>query len=272
MTKPQTERSATRSHVHEVEIAATPAQVWKAITDAEQIVNWFSLHAESKPVVGGEIVYQWNDLRCPCRIQQLEPEKHLRTTWSELTAASDPTKTPLLVDWTLESRAGKTILRLVHSGFGRDASFDAEYDGTKRGWHFELASLKHWLERHPGQKRHAFWLAVPTRHSAEETWRRLLDSKALVRETDLAEARPGQRYRHVFAIGETIEGVCWSHEAPIHFEGTAETFGDGLFRLGFEWCCGKPLAYLGLSTWRSTREAVNDVERRWRASLERALA
>jgi uncharacterized protein YndB with AHSA1/START domain len=275
-SKPQLERAAsTRSHEHEVTIDATPEAVWKAITQAEEIVNWFSLQAESKPVVGGEIVYRWGEMRWPCRIESLEPGRRLRTTYPEAAADGEPAagaSSPLAVDWYLEGRGGTTVLRLVHSGFGRDARFDDEYEGTRRGWDFELRSLKHFLERHAGRSRAAFWLPVPTPHSAEETWRRITSSKALVRDVSIQGRKPGDRYRLAFATGETIDGVVWANEPPIHFEGTAENHGDGLFRLGFESCFGKTVAYLGFSSWRSTREAVSEIETHWRGALERALA
>jgi hypothetical protein len=35
------------------------------------------------------------------------------------------------VDYFIESRGGTTVLRLVHSGFGRGANWDAEYDATR---------------------------------------------------------------------------------------------------------------------------------------------
>jgi uncharacterized protein YndB with AHSA1/START domain len=44
-----------RSIEREIFICAEPDRVWRAITEAEEIVNWFALEAESEPDVGGYI-------------------------------------------------------------------------------------------------------------------------------------------------------------------------------------------------------------------------
>ena len=46
----------------------------------------------------------------------------------------------------------ETLLRLVQSGFGMEASWDGEFDGTKHGWAVFFRILKHALERHKGKK------------------------------------------------------------------------------------------------------------------------
>ncbi len=59
----------------------------------------------------------------------------------------------IAVDYHLEAAGGQTVLRLVHTGFSTDASWDKQYDGTVRGWAFELRGLEHYLERHRYTKR-----------------------------------------------------------------------------------------------------------------------
>ncbi len=44
---------------YEIEIAAPVEAVWKALTDATELVRWFPLEAEVKPGVGGTIRLSW---------------------------------------------------------------------------------------------------------------------------------------------------------------------------------------------------------------------
>jgi len=48
----------------------------------------------------------------------------------------------LVQDYTLESRQGRTALRLVHLGFGEGPGWDNEYEGTRGGWRMCFGRLK----------------------------------------------------------------------------------------------------------------------------------
>ena len=113
-----------RSHEHVLDIAASPEEVWKAVTEAEELVRWFPLEAESKPGPGGEITYKWGEFAGTCKILEWSPPHHLRTAWMEAPSGSSSPASPLVVDWYLEGEKGKTKLRLVHSGFGPGADWD----------------------------------------------------------------------------------------------------------------------------------------------------
>ncbi len=266
----------TRSHQHELTLDASPETVWRAITVPAELTRWFPLEADAKPGAGGSLTYGWGpDLVGVCRIETWEPPRHLRTSWMEATLPADATEVErqqLAVDWFIEGRGGRTVLRLVHSGFGRDARWDEEFDATRRGWAFELGSLQHYLERHRGRSRRAFWLRQPVALSAAETWRRLTAPKGLVREGWNGSLAPGDRYRFVLSSGDEVAGVVQIHTPPTDFAGTAETHQDGLFRLGFESCLGGPEAHVWLSTWGVEAAAVDALEGRWRAALAQAFA
>lgn len=57
----------------------------------------------------------------------------------------------MIVDYILESRGGKTVLTLVQSGFGDDAAWDAEFEGTNLGWKVFLHNLRHIAAHHPNK-------------------------------------------------------------------------------------------------------------------------
>jgi uncharacterized protein YndB with AHSA1/START domain len=47
--------------VRNVELDATPAQVWRAITRPEQLAAWFGADAEVDPTPGGTVRFRWPD-------------------------------------------------------------------------------------------------------------------------------------------------------------------------------------------------------------------
>ena len=46
--------SETRRFEHEIEIPGSPGEVWRALTEASELVRWFPFEAEVEPRVGGK--------------------------------------------------------------------------------------------------------------------------------------------------------------------------------------------------------------------------
>lgn len=280
MTKPS---DTTRSHEHALEIEATPEVVWRTITEAEELVRWFPLDAETKPGVGGEILYRWGELAGRCRILAWQPPRHLKTGWMEApagaaapdfprgSAADEAARAALAVDWFLEAKGKKTILRVVHSGFAPGAAWDKEYDGTKRGWTFELQALKHYLEHQRGKERRATWARQATRLPAAAVWERFAKPGPVFREVALDSLGAGDRYRFVREGGEVLEGRVLVNHAPLEFAGTLASHGDGMLRFGFEDCMGGPEAHVWLATWGLSAPQFADLEACWKSALARAF-
>jgi uncharacterized protein YndB with AHSA1/START domain len=174
--------AATRSAETGLEIKAPVDAVWSALTEAPEIVRWFALEADVTPGAGGSVVWRWADAyRWQTRIEIWEPARRLALTYNQ-TKNSDhrdlggPAETAgheMVVDFQIASHAGGTWLRCVHSGFGRDASWDDELEGVRRGWLAELESLRHYLEHHRGKERRSWWAFVRPSLPAIEAWRAL---------------------------------------------------------------------------------------------------
>jgi uncharacterized protein YndB with AHSA1/START domain len=140
-----TAREATRSHETRIEIAAPIEEVWKALTEASEIARWFAPNIKVEPGVGGIFLADWGPgIEWKTAIEVWEPNRHLRL--AETREQPEPCR--LLQDYFLEVEGGKTVLRLVHSGFGTSAEWDNEYEGTRGGWPVCFFRLKHGLE-HP---------------------------------------------------------------------------------------------------------------------------
>ena len=137
----------SRQVVKETAIAATPAEVWQALTDARELTRWFPVEARVEPGLGGSIWLSWGEgAGGEAPITAWEPGR--RFEWTE---TRGPIK--LAVDFHLESRGGGTVVRLVQSGFGDGPEWDDEFHMVTGGWAYFMTHLKWYLERHRGIQR-----------------------------------------------------------------------------------------------------------------------
>ena len=122
-----------------VEINAPVEAVWKALVEGEELTRWFPLDARVTPGAGGSVWMSWGaPWEGEAKIEIWEPNRHLRT----VEPPPKPESIPVVLDYYLESRGGKTILRLVQSfGTGQDWE-DEYYESVSRGWPFMFANLR----------------------------------------------------------------------------------------------------------------------------------
>ena len=249
-----------------LEIEAPPADVWKALTDAKELVRWFPLEAEIEPRVGGRYWMSWGgEYVGEHRIEIFEPERRLRTTWPSMTS-QDGKPAELAVDYHLEAREGRTALRLVDSGFGRGANWDDEYEGVQTGWAFELRSLRHYLGRHRGHDRQAIFLVGPrTELTGPEVWQRVVKQGfGNPLPEGLAE---GDRYSFPVDGDTVFEGTVLDFQDSRQLAMTVDGLHDGIFRI--EVFAAR--VHLWLAAWGEGRDAVVRFEGPWRQMLERVL-
>ena len=153
----------TRAFEMSLDLAASPDEVWRALTVAEELVRWFPVDAKVTPGAGGSMVWSWGDnWDWTTRIDAWDPGRLLRLVQEDArpydaegrpVAEGQAAPARIAIEFTLESHRGQTRLRLVHSGFGSGAAWDDEVEGITEGWQAELASLRHYLERHRGRNR-----------------------------------------------------------------------------------------------------------------------
>jgi uncharacterized protein YndB with AHSA1/START domain len=256
-----------------LEIGAPPEAVWKAITDPRELERWFPLQARVTPGEGGEVFLSWGPpWEGGSRIDAWEPGRRLRTRG--FLEHGDTS----VVEYTLEARGGKTVLRLVHSGFAEGGDWEDElFGGTERGWRYELRSLRHYLERHVGRDRIVAWPRAHVGAAAPEVWRRLLGRDGLVREGRIEGLVEGDRYRVTAATGDSFEGRVVVNHPPYEFAGTVLGLNDALISL--RTCeAGGPeakdghVACLFASTWGLPRPDVEALGERWRRLLDELAA
>jgi uncharacterized protein YndB with AHSA1/START domain len=257
--------TATRTMEKTFDIKATPDAVWKALTDAEELMNWFPVDARVTPGKGGEILMSWGEEMHGSRITIWEPGRHLQTEWE-----SPNSPTPLTVDYFIEGKGGATRLRLVHSGFGSGGAWEEEYDGVSRGWNFELRGLRHYLEHHPGVKRQIAWVSRALDVDYVEAWNRIMGAGGLGYRGS-SDAGEGERFSFEGA-GVRLDGEVRDMFPPRQFAGTVEQFNDAYMRVAIEHGChGDDVTRvnLWLSAYGVGEQALAELRSTWQGLLDR---
>jgi uncharacterized protein YndB with AHSA1/START domain len=275
-SKPTERRSMTT----EIEIAAAVDAVWRALTDAGELVRWFPLDARVTPGPGGTIWLSWGDpVVAVSRIDIWEPGRHLRLVEvspfgkslepanadRSTTAAAAP-ETGRTIDYVLEPWAGRTVLRLVHSGFDAASDWDDElYHAVRRGWQYELRSLRHYLERHAGTPRSVAQVqqTVPW-SSADEAWARITGPGGLLGPAGIVGLAEGEPYTLHPVTGDRLRGIVQVDDPPHQFAGTVADLNDALFRLKL---VADASGALDLRVWLATygvpEPTVRSFEQQW---------
>lgn len=273
------ETAAGRTITRTVEIAAPPEAVWAALTDPDELVRWFPLDARVRPGLHGSIWMSWRgEYEAEMPIRVWEPGRRLRTVWSAGAGQSPeehasgtpppevglPAVAELAVDFQLEGVRGGTILRLVHSGFGEGETWDQHVEGIRRGWAMELASLKHYLERHRGAPRLVAYLHRFGDETREEVWARLLGPGGPLRGLG-SGARPGAAFSVPDPSGGTLEGTIRTWDPPRDFVGLVTNLNDALLRAWVDDVQGRRDWFLMLSAYGVPEERIRSIEEGWAA-------
>ena len=243
-----------------IDIEATPEEVWKALTDAGELTRWFPLQARVTPGPGGRVFWGWDDhWAWESHIDTWEPNKRL--TLVENRPAFDVKGNPLpgparrlAMEFSIERDGARTTVRLVHSGFGDDASWDDELDSVGAGWRFELRGLRHYLEHHRGRNRCYAAAHAVTPLPQEAAWGRLLSPAAF----SIAEGALEQDSHLVIrsATGEHFSGtVAWHNPGHDLFVRVKE-LDDGGFRLS-TWRAG---GQTGVQVWLTSYDEAHSAQ------------
>lgn len=137
-----------------VEVTGTPEEVWAAIATGPGVTAWLQpTEIEERP--GGRYAYHLGDeLNDTGHVAAYEPPVRLRTEGVRWEPASGAPPAELATEWTVRARDGGTcVVRMVMSGFGPGADWDAEIEGMTEGMRTALQSLRRHLAPAPGAAR-----------------------------------------------------------------------------------------------------------------------
>jgi len=140
----------TKPVINEVLLNAHASKVWKAITDKNEMKQWYFDLAEFKPEVGFEFQFlggddkkQWLHL---CKVTEVIKEKKLTYSWKYESYGGIS-----YVTFELFQEGNKTRLKLTHTGlesFPVDEVPEFKKENFVEGWnHIIGTSIKEFIER-----------------------------------------------------------------------------------------------------------------------------
>ncbi len=193
----------TRDIEVSVELDASPEEVWRALSDGIEIAKWFVPEARvTLPEAGkkGSIWLSWGEgMSVEHEIDVFDPPKHMRHP----SGKNGETKAPLYADWIIEAgKGGKTVLRLVHSGFSANADWDNEFEAHARGWKLMLQNLRQYFARHPHQPTSHLLFTSNVPSHRKSIWTSLLGKFGLA-----ASPKVGDQFRFTTAKGDVLTGT-----------------------------------------------------------------
>jgi uncharacterized protein YndB with AHSA1/START domain len=239
----------TRSHQHEIVIDAPLEAVWKAISEGEELTRWFVQEATVEPGVGGLLTFSWDGAeKGQNRIDEWEPNRKLRLTSLpfEMGAAKYDGTTPMVNEYTLERRDGKTVLRLVNSGIPDTPEWDGFYNGISGGWRSFLRTLRHYLEHNAGKPRTTIKVIGKLSGSPEDAWTRFV-----------AAIKP--------------VGTLVFEQAPTMLEANIPELGDAYLAHSASGAGANCYVYTMLSVYGKTPAEIETIRAKWQPWLEQVL-
>jgi uncharacterized protein YndB with AHSA1/START domain len=143
-----TKNNVAEAIVIERTFNAPIAKVWNAITDVEEMRQWYFDLKEFKPVVGFEFEFVVEHERMTyhhlCKVTEVIPQKKIAYTWRYKGHEGDS-----LVTFQLSADGDKTRLKLTHEGletFPKTPAFARE--NFLKGWTEIIGSeLKQFVEK-----------------------------------------------------------------------------------------------------------------------------
>ena len=134
--------SESPRHVYEVYIAATPEQVWRALTESEFTKQYYygnTVESDWKP--GSRMVYRGADGEpsIECEVVEADPPRRLVHTFFFPGTDESPSR----CTWSIEARGSASLLVLTHDEFDGETS---TYRSVAHGWVPILSGLKTLLE------------------------------------------------------------------------------------------------------------------------------
>jgi uncharacterized protein YndB with AHSA1/START domain/predicted enzyme related to lactoylglutathione lyase len=131
-----------------VQVVGTPDEVWAAIATGAGVSRWLH-HTEIEPRPGGRYAYDMGEaLNETGRVAGYEPPHRFATEDVRWAPANGAEPAALATEWTVEASDGGTcVVRMMMSGFGPGAAWDAEIEGMTGGLRAALESLRRHLAR-----------------------------------------------------------------------------------------------------------------------------
>jgi uncharacterized protein YndB with AHSA1/START domain len=134
--------------VRQVRVSASVDRVWRAITQAESLAQWFGDSAEVDLRVGGSITIGWSGYEATTSgvVERVEEPNVFAFRWQPLASVGGDSQSTL-VTFTLTQVNGGTDLRVEETGLSALPGdvYDRRLEENSSGWTAELADLVAYL-------------------------------------------------------------------------------------------------------------------------------
>lgn len=142
-----------------IELKASPARVWRALTDYREFGEWFGIKLDGPFVVGqisrGWITYPgYEHVKWEALVEKMEPERLFSFTWAHPKSLEkadydgDYSKDPkTLVEFRLEKTAKGALLVVTESGFDKLPADRREesYRRNEGGWAEQMKNVENYV-------------------------------------------------------------------------------------------------------------------------------
>jgi uncharacterized protein YndB with AHSA1/START domain len=181
---------------HDINLDATPEQVWAAIATGPGIDSWFMGRNEVEPREGGSATMSMPGFTSESTVTAWEPGRHF--------AYRSPTEEDgsfMAFEYLIEGRdGGSTALRLVHSGI-LTGDWETEYDALRKGNPLYLRTLAQYLKHFPGRTAVPVTVFGPQQADQDKVWAAVTNAVGLTK--DVSE---GDEV-HFTVGGQQVDGV-----------------------------------------------------------------
>ena len=190
---------------HEIDLAATPEQVWEAIATGPGIDSWLMGSNTVEPREGGTASMSMPGFTAESTV----------TTWDPPNAfgiRSEPDEEGAFMafEYLIEGRSGgSTVLRLVHSGVMGGNDWESEYDALKKGNPMYLRTLATYLEHFGGRTAVPVAAFGPPQANQDVVWDGLKRALGLT-----GTVTEGDKVAYVDADGTEVNGIVDSALEP----------------------------------------------------------
>ncbi len=136
-----------RGYAHRVDILAEAGEVWRALTDNQQLARWCSPGADIRARPGGSFRASVDRVtEFEAHIDVFEPGRRLRLLY--LPVPDLPRADSVMVDdFILDRVPGGTIVRLLGSGVPATPEWDTQYWRLRTSWQQAMTRLKVFVEK-----------------------------------------------------------------------------------------------------------------------------
>lgn len=128
---------------HYIRIKAPPRDVYRAITAADGVRNWWTRDTRLDDNIGGDGEFRFYDGRVATKVRIEELTPNARVRWFVISSSSPSGWERTTIEFDLKEDQGDTILRFAHCGY---AEANDGYAIVTTGWGFYLMSLRQYLQ------------------------------------------------------------------------------------------------------------------------------